>query len=253
MTDSCLSRSRSFALAALIALTAAMPLSLQAAPGAPGDPPGPITLTERDVVASNDKIAMAYGALSSMWKSTFSDLGERFVTPRLVRFRTPVRTICGIIRAGNAAYCAENNSIYFDEIFVAAQAKRAGQALGTDGDMAAVGVIAHEIGHAVATQIGHRPRFPYESESTADCLAGAFARHADEQGSLEAGDLDEAFHGMAAAGDPTPRLTGDARTDRRSSQRSALMGHGTRDQRMANFKSGYDNGAGACLASFHSA
>jgi predicted metalloprotease len=28
------------------------------------------------------------------------------------------------------------------------------------------------------------------------------------------------------------------------------MGHGTRDQRMANFKLGYERGAGACLAAF---
>ena len=29
--------------------------------------------------------------------------------------------------------------------------------------------------------------------------------------------------------------------------RAALMGHGTRDQRLSNFKAGYNAGAGACI------
>ena len=47
--------------------------------------------------------------------------------------------------------------------------------------------IAHEMGHAVAIQLGHASRSSYENESVADCLAGAFAKHAQGDGSLEAG------------------------------------------------------------------
>jgi hypothetical protein len=52
------------------------------------------------------------------------------------------------------------------------------------------------------------------------------------------------------AGDPTPTLTGNERIDDRIVRRAALMGHGTRDQRMQNFRQGLDGGPGACLSEF---
>ena len=129
-------------------------------------------------------------------------------------------------------------------------AKRAAAELGTDGDMAGVGVIAHEMGHAVAIQLGNMSRYTYANEKAADCLAGAFARQAEADGSLEPGDLDEALLGMAAAGDPTPQLTGDRRMDRMILVRAAAMGHGTEAQRTGNFRAGLEGGPGACLAEF---
>ena len=135
-------------------------------------------------------------------------------------------------------------------MFVAGLGKQAAAALGTDGDMTSLGVIAHETGHAVAMQLGYRSRYAYRNESIADCLGGAFAHHAARVGALEAGDVEEAIYGMSTAGDPTPPTTADARTDRRLRTRLALMGHGTREQRMANFRTGLQGGAGACLEEF---
>ncbi len=208
------------------------------------------SVSERDIAASNEKISMAYGALAAMWSRDFERLGARFVVPQVARYRGAVRSSCGIMRGDNAVYCPSRNVIYFDEVFVARQAKAAAQQLGTDGDMAAVGVIAHEMGHAVAMQLGADSPIPYENEAAADCLAGAFARSAQADGSLEQGDLEEAFYGMAAAGDPTPEYTGDRRVDRRTVVRMAMMGHGTRAQRLANFRAGLGGGAGACISSF---
>ena len=204
-------------------------------------------VTAEDVVASNAKVAMAYNALVAMWSEDFQQLGARFAAPGLVRYRGGVRTACGIMGGDNAAYCTARNTIYFDEVFVARQAKEAARDLGTDGDMAAVGIIAHEMGHAVAMQLGADSPVPYYNEAAADCLAGAFTQRSARNGSLEPGDLDEAFHGLAAAGDPTPQLTGNRRIDARITQRAALLGHGTREQRLANFRAGYERGAGACL------
>ena len=211
-----------------------------------------ITVTNRDVQASNEKVAMAHAALREMWSGHFRELGNRFVTPRLVRYRGGAASACGIMRANNAGYCPADNSIYFDEVFVAAQAKSAARELGTDGDMAAIGIVAHEMGHAVAIQLGYASRFTYQNESVADCLAGAFAEQAGRDGSLEDGDVEEAFFAMATAADPTPRLTGNDRNDRRILRAAALMGHGTREQRTANFRRGLDGGAGACLDDFQS-
>jgi uncharacterized protein len=207
-------------------------------------------VTENDVTLSNQKVSSAYSALVAMWSADFRQLGVTFTAPSIVRYRGNVRSQCGILSANNAQYCAAVNTIFFDEVFVARQAKAAAQELGTDGDMAAVGIIAHEMGHAVAMQLGQMSRIPYQNEARADCLAGAFTQQSAKDGRLETGDLEEAFFGLAAAGDPTPEFTGYERVDARIARRAALMGHGTREQRLANFTAGYENGAKACLAVF---
>jgi hypothetical protein len=214
-------------------------------------PPTRIELSSQDVAASNAKVQAAYNALIDMWSADFKTIGERFAAPGIARYRSPVRTPCGVMQPGNAGYCLADNTIYFDDIFVAAQAKVAANALGTDGDMAGLGVIAHEMGHAVAMQLGHVSRASYDNEAVADCLAGAFAQHAQHDGSLEAGDVDEAIFGMSSAGDPTPQLTGNDRVDHRILARMEMVSHGTREQRVQNFRSGFQGGAGACLADFH--
>jgi predicted metalloprotease len=204
-------------------------------------------LTERDVAASNAKVRAAYAELASMWGKGFAQVHEQFEAPSLLRYRGGARSACGIMQPNNAAYCPNENAIYYDEVFVAAQAKSAALELGSDGDMAGIGVIAHEMGHAVAMQLGYASPVAYENEAAADCLAGAFAQHADRNGLLEKGDVDEAFFGMAAAADPTPELTGNRRVDRVILRRAAVMAHGTKEQRMGNFRTGLEGGAGACF------
>jgi predicted metalloprotease len=204
-------------------------------------------VTETDIAASNAKVNAAYGALVSLWRQRFADLGLRFAPPALLAYRGTTRTACGVMSANNAAYCAALNAVYFDEAFLARLAGAASRQLGTDGDMAAIGVIAHEMGHAVVVQLGASSRIPYENEAAADCLAGVFTEESARDGSLEAGDLEEAFFGLAAAGDPTPELTGDRRLDTRILRRASMVGHGTREQRLASFRAGYENGASVCV------
>lgn len=207
-----------------------------------------VDVTEYDIAKSNEKIDAAYGALADMWVKDFAQMGRRFVVPRVYRYRGNIRTSCGVMSPNNAAYCSVNNAIYFDEVFVARQGKEAARQLGTDGDMAGIGVIAHETGHAAAIQLGLASRVPYTNEAIADCLAGAFALHAQESGQLEDGDLDEAYIGLAAAGDPAVELTGNQRIDDRRTARAQMMGHGTSEQRMANFQVGLKGGLEGCVA-----
>ena len=239
------------ALTSALAAISALSTAAVAQPAAVRDLPG-VQVTAQDVAASNEKVRAAFGALAAMWRDDFTQLGERFVAPRLARYRDVVRSGCGIMRPNNAGYCARDNTVYFDDVFVASLAKLAARKLGTDGDMAAVGVIAHEMGHAVAMQLGYASPYTYENEAAADCLAGAFAKRSQQDGTLEQGDLEEAFFGMASAGDPTPELTGDRRTDRAMLIRARYMGHGTEQQRTANFDRGLRGGAGACLSDFQS-
>jgi predicted metalloprotease len=219
-------------------------------PGEPAPPRERIEVTRQDVATSNQKVKMVYDALIQMWSADFQQIGDRFAAPRIARYRSPVRTPCGVMLPNNAGYCAADNTIYFDDVFVAGQEKVAARALGTDGDMAGLGVIAHEMGHAVAMQLGRASRVSYDNEATADCLAGAFAEHAAKDGSLEPGDVDEAVYGMASAGDPTPELTGNDRVDNRMLARLERQSHGTREQRVQNFRTGLQGGPQACLADF---
>lgn len=235
---------------AVIALSAA-PFAAAAA-SVPDEPTQPVRVSRQDVAASNEKVAMAYSALVDMWTNDFRAIGARFVAPEIARYSGAVRTACGILQSNNAQYCAATNTIYYDEVFVAGMAKLTGRTLGTDGDMTAIGIIAHEMGHAVAMELGHRYRQSYDNEATADCLAGAFAEHAQRDGSLEPGDVDEAVLGMSMAGDPTLVPTGNARVDRVMQARLARESHGTREQRVENFRAGFDGGAGVCLDEFAS-
>lgn len=230
---------------ALVAAVAVPGSALFNAP--PDEPREPVSITERDVAASNAKAGDAYRALVAMWSNELAQLDVRFVAPRLVRYRGAVRSACGVMAPSNATYCVLNNTIYFDEVFVASQAALARRSLGTDGDMTAIGIIAHEMGHAVAMQLGAEARNSYEHESVADCLAGAFVRQSEADGSLEVGDIDEAIFGMAAAGDPTPEPTGNRRLDRRIVRMIARGAHGTREQRVENFRAGLEGGGAACL------
>src|SRR5678815_5987837 len=207
-----------------------------------------LEVTNIDIAASNQKVKMAHAALADMWRRYFRQSGSTFAVPGLVRYRIAAGSSCGLMRKNNAGYCPADNTIYFDEVFLAAQAKAAGRELGTDGDMAAVGIIAHEMGHAVSIQLGYRSRSVYAMEATADCLAGAFAAQAAKDGSLEDGDIEEAFFGMASAGDPEPELTGDPQVDRRILRVASTMGHGTREQRTQNFSRGLEAGPNGCFS-----
>lgn len=213
-------------------------------------PANEIRLTEADVAESNQEIEAAYGALATMWTKDFDQMGRRFAVPRIYNYRGNVRTACGVMTANNAAYCPMTNSIYFDEVFVALQRKLAARKLGTDGDMAGIGVIAHEMGHAAAIQLGIASRVTYTNEAVADCLAGTFIRRLQEDtslGQLEDGDVDEALVGVAAAGDPEVELTGNDRVDRRRVARARQMSHGTSEQRVSNFQVGLKNGIRGCV------
>lgn len=240
--------------AAALLLAALVPTAVAHA-ARPGDPlPSDrvptVRLTQRDVTASNRKVGMAYGALIQMWNTQFKGIGESFYAPRIMRYDGDTFTECGLIHANNAEYCPDDNTIYYDEVFVAGMQKLAGSALGTDGDMAGVGIIAHEMGHAVAIQLGHEYRSSYQNESTADCLAGAFTQQSQHDGSLENGDIDEEIYGISMSGDPTLTPTGNARRDAMMHAELARFAHGTKDQRLDNFRHGLNGGPAACLADF---
>jgi uncharacterized protein len=250
MQSSLTSRARQFGLG-LILIGLATGTAGAAVPAGVGVRPTDVRVTEADVAESNREIRDAFAALATMWRQDFEQMGRQFVVPRIYNYRGNVRTSCGVMSANNAAYCPSNNAIYFDEVFVAGQRKLAARQLGTDGDMAGIGVIAHEMGHAAAIQLGIASRTTYTNEAVADCMAGTFVGRLEQDsslGTLEAGDVEEALFGVAAAGDPEVELTGNARVDNRRVARARTLAHGSSEQRVSNFRVGLDRGIRGCVS-----
>lgn len=98
------------------------------------------------------------------------------------------------------------------------------------GDYAPIAVIAHEWGHHVQTLLGINPAPGSAFELQADCLSGAFANEAGQQGLLEPGDITEAVITSADAGDPV-----DAPQD-------VIGAHDINDERVSAFMRGYLDG-----------
>jgi predicted metalloprotease len=79
----------------------------------------PVSVTSRDIEASNAEVASAYGALMSMWTSHFEQLGTRFEQPDLVRYRGTVRTDCGLMPRFSGLLCGCSICFFFDVLFFA--------------------------------------------------------------------------------------------------------------------------------------
>jgi predicted metalloprotease len=123
--------------------------------------------------------------------------------------------------------------------------------MGAPGDFAQAYVVAHEVGHHVQNLLGISDRvhamqqrvseteanqLSVRLELQADFFAGMFARYVQNQGVLEAGDVEEALRAASAVGD-----------DRIQKQSRGYVvpdsfTHGTSEQRLRWFKRGYDSG-----------
>lgn len=185
-------------------------------------------LTGEDLIAAAAKWEAARPVLNNFWASAFAQRNLRYTTPRvhyLVEEKT--ETGCGTVGYDGPLYCPNDHTIYCDPFFVAGEMKRVGSRLGTDGDMAAIMIEAHEWGHAVQHLLGLRNGSKKFNELQADCLAGGFANYSRALGLMEKGDLEEAQMAIADGG--------DARDD-----------HGTPQERMESFMLGYQRGGGAC-------
>jgi uncharacterized protein len=130
--------------------------------------------------------------------------------------------------AKNAFYCPDGDLIAWDETglmipyYVSA------------GDFAAAFVLAHEFGHAMQARLPRQERLGVLVELQADCFAGAWSRHVQDQGLLEAGDLDEATFAVFSARD----VPGTPFTD--------PAAHGSGFERTRAFADGYEDGPGGC-------
>jgi predicted metalloprotease len=185
-----------------------------------------------------------------VWVPIFKAQGETYQEPGMVLFSGVTRSACGTAQSAvGPFYCPRDQKVYLDLSFFDEMKRR----FRAPGDFAAAYVIAHEVGHHVENQIGilpqvqQRQRQASEAEANAlsvrvelmaDCLAGVWAYHANEQWRiLEEGDIEEALNAASAIGDD--RL-------QKQAQGYAVpdsFTHGSSAQRVKWFKQGLKSGS----------
>ena len=184
------------------------------------------------------------------WAQMFSQMGRQYQKPTLVLYTGRTSSACG---AGEAAmgpfYCPGDQKVYLDMVFFREMEQR----FKAGGDFARAYVIAHEIGHHVQKLTGitdktdaMRDRLSKKDynkisvrvELQADCFAGAWAYHANKaKPFLDPGDVDEALKAANAIGDDM------LQKQARGVVVPDSFTHGTSEQRVRWFKTGFETGS----------
>lgn len=125
----------------------------------------------------------AEGQLGTFWTEEFEEVfGEELTwVAGFVPFEDTVETGCGPLGGGTAAYCIEDEKIYYDEAWLLALH----ELLGEPGPVL---VLAHEVGHHIAATRGPRPE-PVAADIQADCFAGVFFDAAYDGPGLAPGEI----------------------------------------------------------------
>lgn len=193
-------------------------------------------------------VAVVLGKSEDVWTQIFQQNGRQYREPTLVLFTDQVRSACGNMDAAvGPFYCPGDEKVYIDLSFY----EELRQRFKAPGDFAQAYVVAHEVGHHVQNLLGISDRvtalqqrgseaqanqLSVRLELQADFFAGMFARYVQNQGLLDAGDIDEALQAASAVGDDrlqrqaTGRVMPDSFT------------HGTSEQRLRWFRRGYETG-----------
>lgn len=196
---------------------------------------------EGDSGAPVNKLAIkAIADLQSFWSEQFPKLYDRSyqpvegglyaLTPESEKGPKCASSYSDV--QGNAFYCKLDDSVAWDsaELLPDLQKKY--------GDFVIGVVLAHEWGHAMQQRSGFfdHNKLTVSSELQADCFAGAWARHAqdDKVFDVSSADLDTAVAGILDLRDSP----GTSKTD--------PSAHGSGFDRVSAFQDGYDNTVAKC-------
>ena len=193
-------------------------------------------------------VSVVLADTEDIWTEVLKDYGYQYDLPKLVLFTDTVYSGCGIASSQSGPfYCPGDETVYLDLSFFEELQNR----FGVTGDFAIAYVIAHEVGHHVQNLLGILDQiqeiqrqvtqeefneYSVRVELQADYLAGVWARHVEELGYLEEGDLEEALNAASAVGD-----------DRIQKQTQGYVvpdsfTHGTSEQRNRWFYKGFQTG-----------
>src|SRR5258708_721786 len=196
-------------------------------------------------------VARVLKSTEDEWSKIFQEMGRQYRQPRLVLYRDATQTACG---AGQAAmgpfYCPGDQRVYLDLSFFDEMAQR----FHAPGQFPQAYVIAHEVGHHVQNLLGISGKveqmrqnmsrrdanaMSVRVELQADCLAGVWAYHANEQRGgklISERDVDQALAAATAIGDDRLQKQAQGRVVPDS------FTHGTSAQRVRWFNRGLQNG-----------
>ncbi len=210
----------------------------------PSAPPAQTTAAEEELVKF---MSFVLDDAQNNWTKVFAEGGAQYQRARLVLFRDQVNTGCGgAASASGPFYCPADQKVYIDLNFYDELRRR----FGAPGDFAQAYVLAHEIGHHVQNLLGTerkmrqlqsrnpgaRNELSVRLELQADCYAGIWGKHAQQEGRLESGDVEEALGAASAVGDDRiSEMQG-------GSIRPESFTHGSAEQRMTWFRRGFDTG-----------
>ncbi|OHC22335.1 MAG: metallopeptidase [Pseudomonadales bacterium RIFCSPHIGHO2_02_FULL_60_43] len=220
---------------------------------------GSVSAPQRSTPAANDEqsefVRAVLGDTEDTWREIFQGANRQYKDPTLVLFRGGVNSACGFANSAvGPFYCPGDQRVYIDLAFF----RELEQRFGAAGDFAQAYVIAHEVGHHVQTLLGVSAKVNaarqrgervegangllVRQELQADCLAGVWAYHGQQRHDwLEPGDIEEALNAANAIGDD--RLQKQAR----GQVVPDSFTHGTSEQRVRWFKTGFDGGdVGRC-------
>jgi predicted metalloprotease len=200
-------------------------------------------------------VSAVLGSTEVQWKEIFAQAGKNYPAPTLVMFSGVTRSACGMAQSAMGPfYCPNDQKVYLDTSFFQDLERRfRGCDVGSKGcQFSQAYVIAHEVGHHVQNLLGVLPKvqeaqgamdkveanqLQVRVELQADCLAGVWANHAEQQWRfIEPGDVEAAMQTASAIGDD--RL-------QRQSQGYVVpdaFTHGTSEQRTRWFMTGLKSG-----------
>src|SRR6516165_6370986 len=207
-------------------------------------------------------VSRILGSTEVEWKDIFAKEGKTYRAPTLVMFSGATDARCGTARSAMGPfYCPLDQKVYLDTSFFREIETRFRGCAGRSCQFAQAYVIAHEVGHHVQNQLGILPRvqqqqqamnskaqanhLQVEVELQADCFAGVWANHSQQQWNLlEPGDVEAALRTAAAIGDDTlqKQAQGYAVPD--------SFTHGTSEQRQRWFNAGFKGGTVASCNTF---
>jgi len=200
----------------------------------------------------------ASASLERYWVAEAQELGFDYVGPTdLILFDGATTTGCGNASAATGPfYCPPDQTIYIDVSFYDELRGRFGS---SGGPLAEMYVIAHEWGHHVQNILGILEQSQdgqtgptsnaVRVELQADCFAGAWAANAsevpDESGvpflqELTPTQIQDALSAASAVGDDRIQQATQGQVNPHS------FTHGTSEQRVGWFETGFQRGAAAC-------
>lgn len=200
----------------------------------------------------------ASASLEEYWEREAAELRFDYVGPQaFILFDQATSTGCGSASSATGPfYCPPDETIYIDVTFYDELRQRFGA---NGGPLAEMYVIAHEWGHHVQNVLGILDRAQdgqtgpasnaVRVELQADCFAGAWAADAsevpDDQGvpflqPITQSDYRDALSAAAAVGDDRIQQAAQGQVNPHT------FTHGTSEQRVRWFETGFEQGAGAC-------